>query len=342
MLFRGRAGSEAVDPIGVALSITAGKPKAHPRTGTHPLLRPHGGRTSCRRRADCVTLRGDHRTVGSLAAPRVCLRPTRGSGKLDPHGVLFIERDFPQVRLRLTRGYRKFAPYGGTGLAELTPPCAPRGRYVGAGLCPERLDARMASLLWRSSRADGWPLPPCPQRGFLTRRIDYFRALVPSLANTRKSERLGFQVLRCDEVPQRCPKTRILTLYGAFWGCFSVGMWPWMGISIPWIGRSMGWRWRSMGWIGRAAALRRGKFAGRRASVGVRFNGVPYSAQCLAAFLRLWRPAAGMRREVGPLWGPVYSEATFRGFACGSPAVIKGSPPMGARASRCPRCRQSA
>ena len=75
-----------------------------------------------------------------------------------------------------------------------------------------------------------------------------------------------------------------------------------------------------MGWIGRAAAWRRGKFAGRRASVAVRFNCLPYSAQGLAGLLRLWRPAAAAaRREVGPLWGPVYSEATFRGFAIGSP-----------------------
>ena len=48
----------------------------------------------------------------------------------------------------------------------------------------------------------------------------------------------------------------------------------------------MGWKWKSMGWIGRAAAWMHDKaarihkkFAGTRASVAVRFNAVPYSAQ---------------------------------------------------------------
>ena len=119
-----RAGSVAVDPIGVALSITAGE-RSHPRTGTPPLIRPHGGRrTSRRRRTDrripaCVRwlLRGDHCTGGSLAAPRVCLRPTRGNRRWTPMGSTYLYASFPQVRLWLTCGYRKFAPYGGAGLA---------------------------------------------------------------------------------------------------------------------------------------------------------------------------------------------------------------------------------
>ena len=52
------ADSEAVDPIGVALSITAGKRSA-PADRNHTPLRPHRGRTSRRRRADRGLLRAD-------------------------------------------------------------------------------------------------------------------------------------------------------------------------------------------------------------------------------------------------------------------------------------------
>ena len=117
------ADSEAVDPIGVALSITAGE-RSHPRTGTPPLIRPHRGRTSCRGRADRGMpagrrrlLRNNSGTFGSLAAPRVCLRPTRGNRSWTPMGSAYPYASFPHVRLWLTRGYRKFAPYGGAGLA---------------------------------------------------------------------------------------------------------------------------------------------------------------------------------------------------------------------------------
>ena len=48
----------------------------------------------------------------------------------------------------------------------------------------------------------------------------------------------------------------------------------------------MGWKGKSMGWIGRGAAWMHDKaarihknFAKTRASVAVRFNAVPYSAQ---------------------------------------------------------------
>ena len=49
----------------------------------------------------------------------------------------------------------------------------------------------------------------CPHRGFLTRRIDYFRALVPSLANTQKSEIPHFQTHPSDVPPQRRRRCRI-------------------------------------------------------------------------------------------------------------------------------------
>ena len=125
----------------------------------------------------------------------------------------------------------------------------------------------------------------CPQRGFLTRKIDYFRAVAPSLANTRKMETPHFQTYTCDALPQGRPKTRISPLYGTNRPPFSSENRPWMGNSIPWIGRSMGWKWKSMGWSDgsaawthRKAAWTRGNNAGRRASVAVRINGLPYSA----------------------------------------------------------------
>ena len=127
-------GSEAVDPIGVALSITAGE-RSHLRTGTPPLIRPHGGRTSCRGRADRGLLRGDHWTGGSLAAPRVCLRPTRGNRRWTPMGSTYPDASFPQVRLWLTRGYRKFAPYGGAGLAVCL---TSRRTFCRMGICLRR------------------------------------------------------------------------------------------------------------------------------------------------------------------------------------------------------------
>ena len=40
----------------------------------------------------------------------------------------------------------------------------------------------------------------------------------------------------------------------------------------------MGWKWKSMGWSDGAAAWTHEKIAGRRASVAVRINGLPYSA----------------------------------------------------------------
>ena len=131
---------------------------------------------------------------------------------------------------------------------------------------------------------------PCPQPGFLTRRIDYFRALAPSLAFTRKSESLGFQTHRGGALPQGCHRCGISPLYGTNRPYFFSEKWPWMGNSIPWIGESMGWRWISMGRIARTAARMHknaawkcGKIAKTRPSVAVRFNAVPYSAQGFAA-----------------------------------------------------------
>ena len=151
---------------------------------------------------------------------------------------------------------------------------------------------------WRPSY-DGLPvrrnaLSPCPQRGFLTRRIDYFRAAAPSLANTRKSETPHFQTYRC------------MTLFVTNRPQFSSKNWPWIENSIPWIGRSMGWKGKSMGWIGRGSAWihentgwKRRNFAKTRASVAVRFNDVPYSAQGVTGWRKGMRGDAQMGAECG-------------------------------------------
>ena len=131
-----------------------------------------------------------------------------------------------------------------------------------------------------------------PLRCFLTRRIDFFRAAALLLANTRKSERLDVQAHPSNTLPQRRPKMVFSPLYGTFRPHFSSEKWPWIEISIPWIGESMGWKSISMGWIGRGAAWTHGNLAKRRTTVGVRFNGLPYSAQPAAAEKRgLGRPA---------------------------------------------------
>ena len=97
--------------------------------------------------------------------PRVSLRLTRGSRNLDPHGVPLQGGFCPQVRLWLTRGYQRFDPYGVACLVVLF-------RAVADILCPA-----LPSMIARHN---------C----FLTRRIDYFRATAPSLANTRNQKRL--------------------------------------------------------------------------------------------------------------------------------------------------------
>ena len=149
-----------------------------------------------------------------------------------------------------------------------------------------------------------------PPGCFLTRRIEYFRALAPLLANTRKSERLGFQAYPCEALPRGRPKARFLTLYGTNRGCFSFGKWPWIGNSIPWIGESMGWKQKSMGWIGRNIPRCRVFNAGRRTEARVRFNAVPYSAQGLRAwpaFVRSDRKKGATFRNGAPFHG-IYIE----------------------------------
>ena len=47
---------------------------------------------------------------------------------------------------------------------------------------------------------------------------------------------------------------------------------------MGWIGDSMGWKSKSMGCFGRTAAWTHKNLAKRRTKVGVRFNGLPYSA----------------------------------------------------------------
>ena len=130
---------EAVDPIGVALSITAGKRSA-PADRNPAQLRPHRGRTSCRGRAGAgMRCLGPWRMTASRC-PRVCLRLTRGKGKLDPYGVPLLGGSFPRVRLWLTRGYQRFDPYGVAGLAvwlwgAVGSPCG-RLRCIFAGVGP--------------------------------------------------------------------------------------------------------------------------------------------------------------------------------------------------------------
>ena len=131
-----------------------------------------------------------------------------------------------------------------------------------------------------------------PLRCFLTWRIDYFRALAPWLANTRKSETYDFQMLTSNALPPNTRGRAFLPLYGTFWGYFSAENCPWMRFSMGWIGDSMGWKSKSMGCFDRGAAWTGENLAKRRTSVGVRFNGLPYSAQPAAAEKRgLGRPA---------------------------------------------------
>lgn len=61
-----RASREVADPIGGVLLITAGE-RSHPQTGIHIPFRPHGGRTSLRRRA-CVGYAA--MSIWRAAAPR--------------------------------------------------------------------------------------------------------------------------------------------------------------------------------------------------------------------------------------------------------------------------------
>ena len=132
-------GSAAVDPIGVALLITAGKRSA-PADRLPTPLRPQRGRTSFRRRAGAWKRGTGPWRVTASRCPRVCLRRTRDNGKLDPYGVPLLRESFPRVRLWLTRGYRKFDPYGVAGLAvwlwgALGSPCG-RPRCIFAGVGP--------------------------------------------------------------------------------------------------------------------------------------------------------------------------------------------------------------
>ena len=55
---------------------------------------------------------------------------------------------------------------------------------------------------------------------------------------------------------------------------------------MGWIGDSMGWKSKSMGWIDESAAWTHENNAKRRTGVGVRFNGLTYSAQLCARAVR--------------------------------------------------------
>ncbi len=183
------ADSEAVDPIGVALSITAGE-RSHPRTGTTHHSDPMGVelhaavvRTAACRQADvgcsAITL---GRSAASLLRGCACGLPA------------VIDVGPPWGPHILMLPFRRFA-FGSPAVIESSPPMGAQ-----ASRC----------TLGRGGPTTAWEAPsPCPQRGFLTRRIDYFRALVPSLANTRKSETPHFQTHPCDAPPQGRPETRI-------------------------------------------------------------------------------------------------------------------------------------
>ena len=103
---------------------------------------------------------------------------------------------------------------------------------------------------------------------------------------------LDVQAHPSNTLPQRRPKMVFSPLYGTFRPHFSSEKWPWIGNSIPWIGESMGWKWISMRCFGQGAAWMGGNLAKRRTTVGVRFNGLPYSAQGFAAL-----PAAAAGAE---------------------------------------------
>ena len=162
-------GSKAVDPIGVALSITAGE-RSHLRTGpTH-----HSDPMGVELHADVMRTAGFSvvtigRTAASLLRGCACGLPAV-MGSWTPMGSTYPDASFPQVRLWLTRGYRKFAPYGGIFcrmgicLRRYAIPCVshvPNGHTVGrdvvAGLRPERV-RRDESRLYV---ADG----PCGREG---------------------------------------------------------------------------------------------------------------------------------------------------------------------------------
>ena len=147
------AGSEAVDPIGVALSITAGE-RSHPRTGTTHHSDPMGVELH----ADVVRIAGRRqagvgfsavtivRSAASLLRGCACGLPAV-VGSWTPMGSAYLLGSFPQVRLWLTRGYRKFAPYGGAGLAVYL---MPRRTFYRTGIC-----LRRNAIHRVSHRADG-------------------------------------------------------------------------------------------------------------------------------------------------------------------------------------------
>ena len=153
------------------------------------------------------------------------------------------------------------------------PPCGgPCGSVGGRNAAPPKGAPRVAAS----------PPPSCcPLRCFLTRRIEFFRAPAPSLANTRKSETSDNETHLLGGLPHGRPKMAFSPLYGANRPQFSSEKWPWIGFSIGWIGRSMGWKSISMGCFGRAAAWRHGNLPKMRTEARVRFNALPYSAQGL-------------------------------------------------------------
>ena len=235
-----------------------------------------GRRDACLTAAAYLWRASDRRQPrGSAGKPTAYPRLLR----LDPIGVLIslwllsAGKPLAHPRLSIVR------PYGGR---------MPRGVPLVGAKMP------MRGLAPNCGRQE---CRPSYGRCFLTWRIDYFRALALSLANTRKSETSDFQTLTSKAPPQGRLKMGFSPLYGTFRTHFSLENWPWIEISIPWIGESMGWKieisipWigESMGWksismgcFGRNTPRGRISKAKRRTTVGVRFNALPHGAQACA------------------------------------------------------------
>ena len=128
----------------------------------------------------------------------------------------------------------------------------------------------------------------------------YFRAIAPSCANTRKSERTDIEALTRRLSFDSSRKRRFLPLFGENRRDFSSRKCPWNEISIPWIAISMGCCRRLVPWIAAPGPFAARFVAKRRAGTSVRFNGLPYSAHAFAGRDgRVGQWAQGAKKESG-------------------------------------------
>ena len=134
-------GSKAVDPIGVALSITAGE-RSHLRTGpTH-----HSDPMGVELHADVMRTAGFSvvtigRTAASLLRGCACGLPAV-MGSWTPMGSTYPDASFPQVRLWLTSAAWEFACVDTRYPASLTSRMAPRRRECRGGALPRAGETR--------------------------------------------------------------------------------------------------------------------------------------------------------------------------------------------------------